>query len=254
MLADYDTADTLGFKDKEECAGPLKKNLRCMFDLQSMLMADRRYALLVILQAMDAGGKDGTIGHVMSGLNPQGCQVTAFKVPTDEERAHDFLWRVHKAVPPRGVIGIFNRSHYEDVLAVRVHRLAPEAVWSKRYDQINAFEQILARNSVKILKFYLHISKKEQKKRLEERISDPTKNWKISLADLKEREYWNDYVRAYEDALTKCSADGAPWYIIPADRKWVRNFAVSQIIVEALQDMDLKYPPPSLNLKKIKIN
>jgi PPK2 family polyphosphate:nucleotide phosphotransferase len=252
-LQDYDPGRTLGFKHKDEAAKHLEKNLERLFELQSVLSADKRYALLIILQAVDAGGKDGTISHVMRGVNPQGCQVTSFKAPTTEELAHDFLWRIHKAVPQRGMIGIFNRSHYEDVLVVRVHGMVPESVWSKRYAQINAFEESLAQNNVKILKFLLHISSKEQKERLEERIADPTKNWKISEDDFRERKHWKEYMRAYEDALSKCSTAAAPWFIIPANRKWVRNFAVSLIIVEALEAMKLKYPPPSIDLSKLKV-
>jgi PPK2 family polyphosphate:nucleotide phosphotransferase len=252
-LQDYDPDRTLGFKHKDEAAKHLEKNLERLFELQSVLSADKRYALLIILQAVDAGGKDGTISHVMRGVNPQGCQVTSFKAPTTEELAHDFLWRIHKAVPQRGMIGIFNRSHYEDVLVVRVHGMVPESVWSKRYAQINAFEESLAQNNVKILKFFLHISSKEQKERLEERIADPTKNWKISEDDFRERKHWKEYMRAYEDALSKCSTAAAPWFIIPADRKWVRNFAVSLIVVEALEAMELKYPPPSMDLSKLKV-
>ena len=200
---------------------------------------------------MDAGGKDGTIRHVMTGVNPQGCKVTSFKAPSDEEIDHDFLWRIHKAVPGKGEIGIFNRSHYEDVLIVRVHDLVPKSVWSKRYAQINAFEQNLATSNATILKFYLHISKDEQKERFQERIDRPEKNWKVNPADFEERKYWDDYTRAYEEMLKRCSTDVAPWFVIPSNKKWFRNFAVSQIIVEALEALDMKYPKPTCDVSKI---
>ena len=250
-LKSYNPAARLGFKDREHCSESLEKNLRRLSELQQVLAADKRHALLVILQAVDAGGKDGTIRHVMSGVNPQGCEVTSFKAPSAEESAHDFLWRVHKAVPPRGDIGIFNRSHYEDVLVARVHNLVPKAVWSRRYEQINAFEKILAENSIRILKFFLHISREEQLKRFKERIADPTKNWKISKADFQERKHWNEYVAAYEAALTNCSTPWAPWFVIPANRKWARNFAVSQIIVETLEELRLKYPPAPIEVRNL---
>lgn len=253
-LAKQDPGKTPGAGKKSECVELLDKNMKRMYELQQYLYADRRYALLIVLQALDAGGKDGTIRHVMSGVNPQGCEVVSFKVPSTEELEHDFLWRVHKAVPRRGDIGIFNRSHYEDVLVTRVHKLVPKPVWSKRYDQINSFERILVDNNVRILKFFLHISKDAQKERFEERIHDPAKNWKISLADFKEREYWDEYTKAYEDALTKTSTEWAPWYIVPADKKWYRNFAVSQVIVHALESLDLKYPAPSVDLSKIELD
>jgi PPK2 family polyphosphate:nucleotide phosphotransferase len=199
---------------------------------------------------MDAGGKDGTIRHVMSGLNPQGCHVTSFKVPTEEELAHDYLWRVHRAVPAKGEIGIFNRSHYGDVLVVRVHNLVPRRVWSERYEQINGFEKILADNDVTIVKFFLHISKEEQKKRLQERLDDPAKHWKVSEADFEERRFWPDYIKAYEDALSKCSTPWAPWYVIPADHKWFRNLAVADILVSTLEDMDMRFPKSKLDLSR----
>jgi PPK2 family polyphosphate:nucleotide phosphotransferase len=249
-LEDRDPADTFGVRRNDKA---FKKTLDRRSESQQLLYADRSSALLIILQAMDAGGKDGTIRHVMSGVNPQGCKVTSFKVPSPEERAHDFLWRVHKAVPERGDIGIFNRSHYEDVLIVRVHRMVPKEVWSKRYTQINDFERILSANGVKILKFFLHISKEEQKRRFQARILDPARNWKISLADFEERRYWDDYMSAYEDALRKCSTDEAPWHVIPADHKWFRNYLVAETVVQALEDMKLKYPPPAVEISKIEV-
>src|SRR5215469_11841461 len=238
-LSDYDPDYTGRLRSKSHANEILAKHQQRLFELQELLYADASHALLVVLQGLDAGGKDGTIRHIFTGVNPQGCQVTSFKEPTPEELRHDFLWRIHRAVPGRGMIGIFNRSHYEDVLVVRVHGMVPESVWSKRYAQINAFEESLAQNNVRILKFFLHVSNKEQKKRLEERIADPTKNWKISEDDYRERRHWKEYTRAYEDALTKCSTAAAPWFIIPANRKWVRNFAVSLIVVEALEAMKL---------------
>jgi PPK2 family polyphosphate:nucleotide phosphotransferase len=202
---------------------------------------------------MDTAGKDGTIRNVMTGCNPQGCTVTSFKVPTPEELAHDFLWRVHKAVPGKGQIGIFNRSHYEDVLVVRVHNLVPKSVWSKRYDEINAFENHLTRNGVTILKFFLHISKDEQKRRLLDRLNDPRKQWKVNPGDFEERKLWDDYTAAYEDALSRTSTGHAPWFVIPSDHKWFRNLAVSSIIVDALESLDLKLPRPSFDLKSMRV-
>jgi len=249
-LKDRDPNETFGKRgtDKE-----LEKTLERLRRLQLLLYADRRYALLVVLQALDAGGKDGTIRHVMSGVNPQGCQVTAFKVPTPEELAHDFLWRVHKAVPALGNIGIFNRSHYEDVLAVRVHKLVPKKLWHKRYKYINDFEHMLTDHNVTILKFFLHISKDEQKKRLEARIQDPTRNWKFSMSDIEERHHWDEYMKAYEDALEKCSTDRAPWYVIPANDKRFRNYLVAELVVSTLDNMGLKYPRPTVDMSKVVI-
>jgi PPK2 family polyphosphate:nucleotide phosphotransferase len=216
-----------------------------------VLWAESKHALLIVLQALDAGGKDGAIRHVFRGVNPQGCQVTSFKVPTEEELDHDFLWRIHKATPRRGYIGIFNRSHYEDVLVVRVRNLAPESVWQQRYEQINQFEKLLAETGTTILKFFLYISKEEQRERFEARLQDPRKNWKFSMGDVEDRGYWGDYMRAYEDALSRCSTPWAPWHIIPANHKWYRNLVVSQIIVEALDKLDMHYPPPLPNANEI---
>ncbi len=249
-LAEWDPGETLGMNKDPAAATDHSAKLR---KLQQLLYADKRYALLIILQALDAGGKDGTIRHVMSGVNPQGCEVTSFKAPSSEELDHDFLWRIHKATPRRGEIGIFNRSQYEDVLIVRVHKLVPKAVWSKRYGQINDLERMLSENGVKILKFFLHIGKDEQLKRFESRISDPAKNWKLSLPDFKEREHWDEYMEAYEDALSECSAKHAPWYIIPANHKWFRNYAISTIIIEALEELKLAYPKTSIDLSRVKL-
>jgi PPK2 family polyphosphate:nucleotide phosphotransferase len=251
-LGDWDPDDTSGYK-KDKALQELQKYQTRLGDLQELLYAEKNHALLIVLQAMDAGGKDGTIRHVMSGVNPQSCQVTSFKAPTGEELGHDFLWRVHKTVPIKGNIGIFNRSHYEDVLVVRVHKLVPKSVWSARYEHINNFERVLADSGTTILKFFLHISKDEQKKRLAERLRDPTKVWKASLGDLEERKLWDDYMGAYEDALSKCSTEYAPWHIIPADKKWFRNLAISEIIVEALEGLKMKYPKPAFDPSKIVI-
>lgn len=250
-LTKHDPAYTAGFKSKAAARNTLEKNVARLADLQYLLFAENKRALLIVLQAMDSGGKDGTIRHVMSGLNPQSCRVTSFKAPSTEELAHDFLWRIHKDVPRKGEIGIFNRSHYEDVLVVRVHKLAPNSVWSKRYQQINVFERLLADNNVNILKFFLNISKKEQRKRFQERLQDASKNWKVAPEDFEDRAYWDEYMDAYEDALTKCSTPWAPWYIIPADQKWFRNLAVSNIIIEALEELNMKFPRPEFDLTKI---
>jgi PPK2 family polyphosphate:nucleotide phosphotransferase len=251
-LRKFDPDETLGWEKNRAMKASLDKAIKKLDHLQYLLYANRKHALLVVFQGCDAAGKDGTIRHVMSGVNPQGCSVTAFKGPSPQEAAHDYLWRVHHAVPEHGDIGIFNRSHYEDVLIVRVHNLVPRAMWSQRYDQINQFEEYLNANNVKILKFFLHISKDEQKKRLMERVDDPEKRWKISEADFNERKFWDDYTSAYENALTRCSTKAAPWFIIPANKKWFRNLAVSHIIVETLEEMKLKFPPPTIDVKKLK--
>lgn len=241
-LAKFDPADTHGHDNDGQTAAKLEKTIKHLDDLQYLLYAEKKHSLLIVLQGMDAAGKDGTIRHVMSGVSPQGCSVSSFKVPNSEELAHDFLWRIHKAVPERGMIGIFNRSHYEDVLVVRVHKLVSKEIWKARYAEINRFERNLAENDVKILKFFLHISREEQKKRLEERRHDPRKRWKFSKADEGERKRWDDYVTAYEAMLSHCSTEYAPWFIIPSDHKWFRNLAVSRIIVETLEGFDMRFP------------
>jgi len=251
-LADHDPGNTAETQ-KKQGRKEIRRNLKRLQELQDVMWAEGKHALLVVLQGIDGGGKDGTIAHVMSGVNPQGCQVTSFKVPSPEELAHDYLWRIHKATPRRGYIGIFNRSHYEDVLVVRVHSLVPEEVWSKRYDQINGFEKLLADSGTTILKFFLYISKDEQKKRFEDRLKDPAKNWKFSMGDVKERERWDEYMRAYEDALSRCSTPWAPWIIVPGNHKWYRNLVVSRTIVEALEKLDMHYPPPLPDADKIVI-
>jgi len=249
-LGAIDPDDTMGLKNDEVSQKILQKLVARLTDLQYLLYASKRYSLLIVLQGIDGAGKDGTIRNVMSGVNPQGCRVTSFKAPSAEEAAHDFLWRIHNAIPDQGEIGIFNRSHYEDVLVVRVHKLVPESVWSKRYKQINHFEKTLAENNVKILKFYLHISREEQKKRFQQRLEDRTKRWKLSLTDFKERKYWDDYIDAYEDVLRYCSTPWAPWYVIPSNKKWFRNIAVSQIIVKNLEDLNMKFPKASFNVSR----
>jgi len=252
-LDHFDAGDTHGV-DKPSGTGQLTKNLERLCEMQYKLYAEAKRSLLVVLQGIDAGGKDGTIKHVMSGMNPQGVDVTSFKVPEGAEKRHDYLWRIHHAIPEWGKIGIFNRSHYEDVLVVRVHELVPKSVWSKRYDQINDFEHMLSESGVQIVKFLLYISKDEQAKRFHQRIDDKDKNWKFSPADLKEREFWDQYTEAYQEMLRKCSTDSAPWYVIPANHKWFRNLAVSQILAETLDGMNLKFPKAAGDLKDIKFD
>ena len=266
-LAKLDARDTHGW-EREDAEERYEELLLKLYDLQYKLHAEHRQALLVVLQAMDAGGKDGTIRKVTGGLNPQGTRVESFKVPTEEELDHDFLWRIHRKTPGKGEISIFNRSQYGDVLVVRVHNLVPESVWKKRYGQINEFEKILCENHTRIAKFYLHISKEEQKERLQERLDDPKKHWKASEADFRERQgmteaseadfrerqFWDDYQEAYEAVLEKCSTDWAPWFVIPADRKWFRNLAVASILVETLEDMDIQMPDAQFDLSKVVID
>lgn len=216
--------------------------------LQYLLYADASQSLLIVLQGLDAAGKDGLIRHLFSGVNPQGVSVASFKKPTEREASHDFLWRVHRRAPANGEIVIYNRSHYEDVLVARVHKLVPHSVWSKRYDLINDYEKILSDNATRILKFFLHISPDEQLARFKARLDDPTRQWKISEADYTEREFWPQYVEAYEDALERTSTKRAPWYVIPADHKWFRNLAVSQIIADTMDDMGLTLPKPRVDL------
>ncbi len=252
-LKNYDPDNTGQFSSEEEVAEHLEELRREMGRYQRLLYAENKRALLVVLQGIDASGKDGTIRHVMTGLNPQGVNVVSFKVPSEEERDHDFLWRVHKVVPRYGDIAIFNRSHYEDVLVVRVHDLVPRKVWKRRYKQINEFERILTDNNVVLLKFFLHVSPDEQKKRLEERLRDPTRCWKFSLKDVEERRCWDEYQKAYEVALTECGTKRAPWHVVPANKKWYRNLVVAETIVATLRDMDMKYPPPSCDVTNVVI-
>lgn len=252
-LSQWNPDDTMGF-DKEQSQEQVAKNLKRLAELQFVMYAENKRALLVALQAMDAGGKDGTIRNVFGQLNPQGCRVIPFKSPSSLELSHDFLWRIHNNVPPAGEIGVFNRSHYEDVLIVRVKNLVPKSVWSKRYAQINDFERILAENGVTIVKLFLHISKDEQRKRLQTRLDDPTRQWKFNPADLEERKLWNSYAKAYEAALSQCSTKHAPWYVIPANHKWFRNLAISEIVVKTLEQLDMKFPNPICDISKIKID
>jgi PPK2 family polyphosphate:nucleotide phosphotransferase len=255
-LRRYDTADTRPFKHKRKAIGQLERGIAQLVSLQEKLYAQDRWAVLIIFQALDAAGKDSAIAHVMSGLNPQGTQVFAFKRPSDEELDHDFLWRTTKALPERGRIGIFNRSYYEEVLVVRVHPeilgrqklpapLVTRRIWDQRFEDINAFEKYLARNGTLILKFFLHLSRDEQRRRLLERLDEPSKNWKFDVADLGERERWNDYRRAYEKVLSTTSTAHAPWFIVPADHKWFTRLVVADAIVDAIGKLDLKYPKVS---------
>ena len=242
---------TAAYRKKGETKKPLKKLNKRMLKLQELLYAESEHALLIILQGMDTCGKDGTIRKVMAGINVQGCDVVNFKVPTADEISRDFLWRAHRAVPKKGKIGIFNRSHYEDVLVVRVHDLVNESVWKQRYQQINDFERMLVENGTVILKFFLHISKDEQKERLESRLNDPSKHWKITEADIRERAYWDNYMQAYETVLHKCSTDWAPWFIIPANKKWYRNLVITERIVETLDNLDMKFPKPNSDVSTL---
>jgi PPK2 family polyphosphate:nucleotide phosphotransferase len=238
--------------DESELRARMAKLGERMDALQNALFAEAKHALLVVLQARDGAGKDSTIRRVFGRLNPQGCAVTGFKVPTPLELSHDFLWRVHQAVPPRGTIGVFNRSHYEDVLVVRVHALVPEEVWRPRYEQINQFERFLTQNRVTILKFFLHISKEEQRERLRERLDDPAKYWKFNPGDLGERERWDAYTRAYQDMLARTSTPDAPWYVVPADKKLPRDVLVAQVVVEALERLDPRFPGPPAGLEEFR--
>lgn len=230
------------YSKKEEGKEEFKALRDELQDLQARLYAEDKQKLLIVFQAMDAGGKDGTIRAITQGVNPQGVRITSFKVPSKLELAHDFLWRVHMAVPARGMIGIFNRSHYEDVLVVRVDNIVPESVWRPRYEQINNFEKLLADTGTTILKFYLHISKEEQRKRFQERIDIPEKNWKFSFADLEKRKQWDDYILAYEEMLENTGTDHAPWYVIPANQNWYRNLTIERIIVNCLRNLNPQYP------------
>ncbi|MFA6133087.1 MAG: polyphosphate kinase 2 family protein [Phycisphaerae bacterium] len=249
-LARFDPDSSAG-ANKASALKRAETSRRRLAELQEMLYAEGRRSVLIVLQAMDAGGKDGTIRHVMSGVNPQGCRVTTFKAPTAEELAHDFLWRIHKAVPRRGEIGIFNRSHYEDVLIVRVHELVSKEVWSRRYEEINNFEAALAAAGTHILKFFLHISPDEQARRITKRLHDPHKQWKFNPEDIKERAHWKEYMKAYGDALGRCSTAAAPWFIIPANKKWYRNLVISSIVAQSLEGLKMKYPQPTFDPSNI---
>lgn len=240
--------------DKEGAENILNQNLmNKMSTLQYTLFADKSQSLLIILQGISAAGKDSTIRNVMGAFNPQSCRAISFKAPSEEEISHDYLWRIHKLIPAKGDITVFNRSHYEDVIEVRVRKLISKTIWSKRYTQINEFEQYLHENNIKIIKLFLQISKDEQKRKLKERMRDPLKQWKITESDITELDYYEQYMEAYEEALCKCSTEWAPWYIIPADTKWLRNFAVAQIIVNTLESMKLKFPKPKVDISSFKV-
>ncbi len=252
-LREIDADDIGPLEGKEaalECLGNLQEKLR---DLQARLYAENKRSVLLIFQAMDTGGKDGAVKSLLTGVNPAGVQVTSFKAPSAEELDHDYLWRVHQKVPPRGVIGVWNRSHYEDVLIVRVHKMIAKQVWKARYEQINAFEKMLSQNGVTILKFFLHISRDEQQERLQARLDDPSKHWKFNPGDLSERALWDDYQKAYEDAINQCSSAAAPWHVVPANKKWARNIAVAEAVVEAMEKMKPQYPEVEFDPKTIVI-
>ena len=250
-LKDYDPGESDLFDgNKKDGAEALVKLNKQIETLQEQLYAEGKHKLLIVLQATDTGGKDGTIRAVFEGVNPQGVKVASFKVPTAVELAHDYLWRIHAHLPGKGEIVIFNRSHYEDVLAVRVHNLVPEKVWSKRYEHINEFERILTDEGTTILKFFLHIDQEEQAERLLARIDDPTKQWKFSPGDLEERKLWKDYEAAFEDMVNKTSTDYAPWYVVPSNKKWYRNLVIAQIVRDALEGFKMGYPQPAENLEQ----
>jgi PPK2 family polyphosphate:nucleotide phosphotransferase len=251
-LAKIDASYTGRHLSREKAAPEIREQVERMARLQYRLFADASQSLLIVLQGPDAAGKDGAVRHLFSGTNPQGMRVVAFKEPSRSELAHDFLWRTHLAAPRNGEVVIFNRSHYEDVLIVRVHKLVPRSVWSKRYELINAFEKMLAENRTRILKFYLHISSDEQLARFRERLDDPERHWKIAESDYTERELWPQYIEAYEDAFALTSTKRAPWFVIPANHKWFRNLAISQIVADTMDEMGLKFPPPSIDLAEIR--
>jgi PPK2 family polyphosphate:nucleotide phosphotransferase len=253
-LADIDTNSTCGFVgDKSTTAAILDEMAARLTTLQTVLYAEQKHKILIVLQAMDTGGKDGVIRKVFSGVNPQGVRVASFKAPTPPELAHDYLWRVHQQVPAKGELVVFNRSHYEDVLITRVHGWVDDATAKRRFRQINQFEAMLVEEGTTILKFFLHISKDEQKQRLQDRLDDPAKSWKFNIGDLAEREKWDDYQRVYEDAINQTSSPHAPWHIVPADRKWIRDLYVSSVLVKALEDLKMAYPAPAKDLNKVKI-
>lgn len=252
-LGAVDPEDTGGIASRDEGKALLAAERKRIQALQERLYAESRQSLLVILQATDTGGKDGTIKNVFRGVNPQGCRVWSFREPSAEELAHDFLWRYHQRTPAKGMITVFNRSHYEEVLVVRVKGLVPEDVWERRYDAINDFERMLTTSGTRILKFYLHISRDEQARRLQARLDDPEKHWKFSIGDLDDRKRWDDYQRAFEDAIVRCTTLEAPWHVIPANHKWYRNLVVARTIADSLEEMDPQYPPSEDNLDKVKI-
>lgn len=243
-LRDIDPDQTEHYEDKDEVEPLVAEQVKRIGDLQERLYAEGKHSLLIVLQAMDTGGKDGAIRGVFESVNPQGCQVWGFKAPTPEELSHDFLWRIHQKTPGKGMITIFNRSHYEDVLVVRVHNLVPEETWQKRYEAINEWERMLYESGTVIIKFYLHISKEEQKERLEARRDTPEKRWKFSSTDVAERAYWDDYMEAYEEAVNRCSTEHAPWYVVPSNKKWYRNLVISRTIADTLEALNPQFPQP----------
>ncbi len=251
-LRDADAERVFGW-EKDKAAEATAENLARLEELQYKMYADGRFAMLIALQAIDGGGKDSTIRRVISSFNPQGCTVTAFKAPSPEELRHDYLWRIHQATPPRGEIAVFNRSHYEDVLIVRVNDLVPRATWMKRYEQINSFERLLTECDTRVVKIFLQISKEEQRIRFQERLDDRKKNWKFDLGDLEKRQQWAAYQEAFEAMFERCSTEHAPWYVVPANRKWFRDFAVSQILIYELEQLPLRFPPPRYDVKSIKL-
>lgn len=251
-VSDWDADEKkLAEGGKEEGLAEMEELNAQLEEMQELLYANGQHKVLIVLQGMDTSGKDGTIRHVFEGVNPIGVKVASFKVPSEHEQAHDFLWRIHQQVPGKGEMTIFNRSHYEDVLVVRVYDLVPKDIWRQRYEQINNFEKMLAESGTIILKFYLHVSKDEQKKRLEERLADPHKNWKFRVGDLKDRERWDDYLDAYEDAIGKTSTDHAPWFVIPSNSKWYRNLVTASIIVRTLEDLKMTQPGPEEGLSDV---
>jgi PPK2 family polyphosphate:nucleotide phosphotransferase len=247
-MADVDADSSPGLKRHKQAALDLENHRVALFDLQERLYAEHKRSLLIVLQGMDGSGKDGTVTHVIGNLNPQGVQITGFKAPSPEERRHGFLWRIRKRLPPPGEIGIFNRSHYEDVLIARVHNLAPPPIIDRRYEVINRFERDLVRHGTRVLKLCLHISYAEQRRRFLDRLKDPNKRWKFSVHDIDERAYWDDYMSAYSIAITRCSTEWAPWYVVPADDKIYRNWAVAKILLETLEEMNPQFPQPKLNI------
>lgn len=251
-LKQVDAAYHANYRDEESVKADLAKYSEKIAELQRKLYGEKKHSLLIVLQGIDAAGKDGTCWHVMQAMNPQGTFVHGFKQPTAEELAHDFLWRIHPHTPGLGEVSIFNRSHYEDVLVQRVHNMVPKKVWSQRYEHINNFESLLQSNNVTILKFFLYITPEEQLERFKQRLDDPARQWKISEGDYTERQYWDEYIAAYEDMLEKCSTKGAPWFVIPSNHKWFRDLAVSEIILKTLEDLKLKLPEPSVDLTKIR--
>ena len=252
-LKDHDPADTGKYKDSDDAKPVLEKHRKRLDELQEVLYAGAERGLLIVLQGMDTAGKDGTIRHIFAGINPQGCTVQAFKVPTPLEARHDFLWRCHAAVPPRGMIGIFNRSHYEDVLSPRVHGVIDGKTARQHMQQINDWESMLVDNGIAVLKFFLHISQEEQKRRLQARIDAPDKHWKLSAGDFAERKFWDSYQKCYEEIFSETSQKHAPWFVIPAEEKWYRNVAISGILVDALEGMKLKYPEPTVDASTLKL-